>query len=233
MRTEYIDQDDVIKRFVQQIQNVVPTTSFFNTFSQHEVLQQKPVTYYSPYMVIAQRSGAGKTRLIFEVGRRALLVACLSGPFQSTHKITNYINDLRSAEPIEVAAFFVSVADFFLEKLREEVARLLGREVADDASIKSLSPEERNKIIMIMSRFFIPSTADDIEGVMKKSFEEVINNVSKWKSDCGLQKILSDFTSDRATSVKTYRLIGMIFFSDFLTFKNPFENLKIWDLAQL
>ena len=193
MKAKFVNENCVIEKFVKQIQNVAQTTSFFNTYSQHEVLQQKPSTYYSPYMVIAQRSGAGKTRLIFEVGRRALLVfyACLSGPFQSTHKITNYINDLRSAEPIEVAAFFVSVADFFLQKLQEEVGKLFGREMADDALIKSLSPENREIIIMQMSRFFIPSTASDVDEVINDSFEKIIDGISKWRSNEDLQKTLT------------------------------------------
>ena len=186
MTSDFVNNGNILGNFVEIIQNMSRQTAYFNTYSQNTYSRWpdgslKVPTYYSPYIVMAQRSGTGKTRLLFELGRKALPVfyVCLSGPFKSSANICTFLDGLRYKDSfINVLALFASVGDFFLDKLRLEAADL---QISCDLSTKSLTANERERIVWALSKYFIPTSEDDPEGFISQSFKDILGRVELWK----------------------------------------------------
>ena len=83
MTSDFTNDRNILGNFVDIIRNLC-----FNTCSQNECSCPHEVLKASTY-VEWRSAGTGKTRLLFELGRKALPVfyVCLSGPFKSSANI--------------------------------------------------------------------------------------------------------------------------------------------------
>lgn len=225
MKQEYVDHADVLKYLCQYVLNCSTSSSFYTN-------QNDEVKYFAPAFAVCQRSGAGKTKSLVELGRKCLpliYIGC-GGNAKSPNSAVKAWKDLAFPKGYTDMSVKGSWAEKTL-KLIFACAEYVYRKVKD-GSKEGFEPDHLKQLI---EEFFQPTDNNqtaltgawsDIMVIVHDDYKEGFTSIIDVSSQKNPFKKLNDHFDGVKDDKKSWKLVlvfdearGLLLQSDYSAFE--------------